>query len=328
MLAVLVLVSVLITATYHAYLKITGRKSIFPDDEQRKDSVETTLDLDLPFLQAFDLCKRSVYFMSGGTIESADENTGIIRGWVSGLSPSDPGSPNFTLNVQTIHPNRTRIGIHFFIPVLTRGRGHSFFYDLLVLHFHLFQTRNEGNIKKMRDFLEKYASRADGSAMGEFEHPPDTGFRGERVFADTRDRDSRPDRPEYTYGGKDPFEKNPTLSAILSLFIPGLGQSYQGRYDLGLLIAVGAGGGLLVAMVPGIAVWVYGIYEAYATARRINDGTEPFRPASAGGMAATIGTALAFFGVAYLFITFFGPLGALGFNPKIIQARFGIHPGY
>jgi hypothetical protein len=35
--------------------------------------------------------------------------------------------------------------------------------------------------------------------------------------------------------------------------------------------------GLLVMLIPGVAVWIFGMYDAWATARRMNEGTVPFR---------------------------------------------------
>lgn len=37
--------------------------------------------------------------------------------------------------------------------------------------------------------------------------------------------------------------------------------------------------GLLVMLIPGVAVWLFGVYDAWAIARRMNAGTVPFRKA-------------------------------------------------
>ncbi|MDD5242453.1 MAG: zinc ribbon domain-containing protein [Syntrophorhabdaceae bacterium] len=71
--------------------------------------------------------------------------------------------------------------------------------------------------------------------------------------------------------------KNSGLAAILSFFIPGLGQIYNGQIGKGLLMIVA----LIVCIVLTIVIigiflwlilWLYGIYDAYNTARRINRG--------------------------------------------------------
>jgi TM2 domain-containing membrane protein YozV len=72
-------------------------------------------------------------------------------------------------------------------------------------------------------------------------------------------------------------EKNPAFAAGLSLFFPGLGQVYNGETGKGVLVLFGVLAGLLVMLIPGVAVWLFGIYDAWATARQMNAGTVPFR---------------------------------------------------
>ncbi|MBA7486699.1 hypothetical protein ES707_22260 [subsurface metagenome] len=72
-------------------------------------------------------------------------------------------------------------------------------------------------------------------------------------------------------------EKNPAFAAGLSLLFPGLGQVYNGETGKGVLVLFGVLAGLLVMLIPGVAVWLFGIYDAWATARRMNAGTVPFR---------------------------------------------------
>ncbi|MDV2481089.1 hypothetical protein F8E02_03500 [Methanoculleus sp. Wushi-C6] len=74
-------------------------------------------------------------------------------------------------------------------------------------------------------------------------------------------------------------EKSPVFAAGLSLLFPGLGQVSNGETLKGLFVLVLALAGLLVMLIPGVAVWLYGIYDAWATARRMNAGTVPFREA-------------------------------------------------
>jgi len=69
--------------------------------------------------------------------------------------------------------------------------------------------------------------------------------------------------------------KNPGLAAVLSFFITGLGQIYNGQIGKGIaLIAAAVVSGLLCTVVVGFillpAIWIYGIYDAYKTAERIN----------------------------------------------------------
>ncbi|MGV8144066.1 MAG: hypothetical protein ACP5OJ_05555 [Methanothermobacter sp.] len=71
--------------------------------------------------------------------------------------------------------------------------------------------------------------------------------------------------------------KSPGLAAILSFLIVGLGQIYNGQIGKGLLLLLGAIiSGVLVMIFIGIIfwiiIWVYAIYDAYDTAKRINLG--------------------------------------------------------
>jgi TM2 domain-containing membrane protein YozV len=68
-------------------------------------------------------------------------------------------------------------------------------------------------------------------------------------------------------------QKSPLLAAIGSFLIPGLGQVYNGQgYLKGLLYLIGMFIGSLLLVIPGLAVWVYGIYNAYTVAKKVNMG--------------------------------------------------------
>ncbi|WP_214021008.1 hypothetical protein [Methanoculleus sp.] len=74
--------------------------------------------------------------------------------------------------------------------------------------------------------------------------------------------------------------KNPGFSALLSLVFVGLGQAYNGQFLRGVLILVGTLIAGLYFAPAGAAIWLYGACDAYATARRMNDGTVPYRDSS------------------------------------------------
>lgn len=75
-------------------------------------------------------------------------------------------------------------------------------------------------------------------------------------------------------------EKSPALAAVLSLFIPGLGQSYNGNAPKGIGIFLGVAILwtliLLVhfeELIIGILIlWIFGVYDAYRDAKRITRG--------------------------------------------------------
>ena len=73
-------------------------------------------------------------------------------------------------------------------------------------------------------------------------------------------------------------EKNPVLAAVCSLFIPGLGQVYDGKMARGFAIFFGTLIGLFIYILPGAIVWLFGIYDAYSTAKKMNNKEIPFLP--------------------------------------------------
>lgn len=78
--------------------------------------------------------------------------------------------------------------------------------------------------------------------------------------------------------------KEPILSLILSFFIPGLGQVYNGQLMKGIVILalyviLWVVSGLLMVILIGfctmvlpILIWVYAMYDAYVVAGRVNRG--------------------------------------------------------
>lgn len=65
--------------------------------------------------------------------------------------------------------------------------------------------------------------------------------------------------------------KVPLISLILSTFYPGLGQIYNGdSLKKGLLFFWGCIIGSFVFLIPGIIIWIYGMYDAYSVADKMN----------------------------------------------------------
>jgi TM2 domain-containing membrane protein YozV len=81
-------------------------------------------------------------------------------------------------------------------------------------------------------------------------------------------------------------EKNPVLAAIL---VCGLGQVYNGSFGKGILILFGTLIGYLIFVIPGIIVLVYGMYDAYMTAKKMNEGQVPFVPYQTTHIIAFVG---------------------------------------
>jgi TM2 domain-containing membrane protein YozV len=72
-------------------------------------------------------------------------------------------------------------------------------------------------------------------------------------------------------------EKNPGVAAVLSALWVGLGQIYNGEIGKGiLLMVVYAISAVLMVLIIGFIttpiLWVYGVYDAYNSAKMINSG--------------------------------------------------------
>ena len=72
-------------------------------------------------------------------------------------------------------------------------------------------------------------------------------------------------------------KKSPGIAALLSLILTGLGQVYNGDFTRGALFLIGTFIGLLIFIIPGILVWIYQIYDAYSTAKKMNTGEISFK---------------------------------------------------
>ncbi|MGA2105075.1 MAG: hypothetical protein ABSG06_06745 [Methanoregula sp.] len=75
-------------------------------------------------------------------------------------------------------------------------------------------------------------------------------------------------------------QKSQMIAGICSTFLPGLGQVYNGEaakgFALFILTCVGLTLGLILLGIPGAIVWLYAMYDAYTTARKMNTGETPF----------------------------------------------------
>ena len=72
-------------------------------------------------------------------------------------------------------------------------------------------------------------------------------------------------------------QKNPGIAAVLSAFFVGFGQIYNGEIGKGLIFIVAYFVSILlmfivIGFITTPILWVFGIYDAYNTAKRINAG--------------------------------------------------------
>lgn len=100
--------------------------------------------------------------------------------------------------------------------------------------------------------------------------------------------------------------KSPVIAAILSFFIPGLGQVYNGGGLLkGLMYLVGTLIAYMLLILPGVIVYLYGIYNAYSVAKKVNAGLLPNKQVGVGSLAVfvVLGFVVIFVGVlAFTFV--------------------------
>jgi len=79
-------------------------------------------------------------------------------------------------------------------------------------------------------------------------------------------------------------EKSSFIAILCSFFIPGLGQVYNGETEKGVIIFLATLFGAFIFIIPGVVVWVYGMYDAYTIAKKMNNKEIPFKPTKAAHM--------------------------------------------
>jgi TM2 domain-containing membrane protein YozV len=77
-------------------------------------------------------------------------------------------------------------------------------------------------------------------------------------------------------------EKNALAAALFSVLFTGSGQVYNGQTMKGIGILIAAIIGYFLFVIPGLIVIIYGIYDAYTTAQKMNKGELPFIDVSVG----------------------------------------------
>jgi TM2 domain-containing membrane protein YozV len=60
-----------------------------------------------------------------------------------------------------------------------------------------------------------------------------------------------------------PANQKHGVPALLSFFIPGLGQIVKGQVAKGIFTFIGFGLGILMFVIPGVIVWIWQIVDAY-----------------------------------------------------------------
>ena len=127
--------------------------------------------------------------------------------------------------------------------------------------------------------------------------------------------------------------KNPVIAAVLSLIIPGLGQSYNGNALKGIGFFLGTallsifsllmywiGDSYFEALFIGFfIIWIIGVYDAYRDAGRMNRGEIPEKAHQMwlfGGVAVIVVVILAV--VFFLFLLVLGFSALMNMNPTVV----------
>lgn len=67
-------------------------------------------------------------------------------------------------------------------------------------------------------------------------------------------------------------EKNPFVAGGLSFIFAGVGQIYNGQITKGIILVVVSLICIILAGILYLFIWIFGMYDAYTTAQKINDG--------------------------------------------------------
>lgn len=98
----------------------------------------------------------------------------------------------------------------------------------------------------------------------------------------------QPTQPTYP-PPKPVYYKNPGLAAVLSFFWTGLGQIYNGQIAKGIFFIIAWGISwlmmlILIGFITTPLIWLYGMYDAYKSAEKINIWTaQQYGPGSGPG---------------------------------------------
>jgi len=96
-------------------------------------------------------------------------------------------------------------------------------------------------------------------------------------------------------------QKNAVLAAIASFLWTGMGQVYNGNLLKGFAFLIGVLIGSMFMAIPGIIIWIFGIYDAYKTANQMNSGEIPYVEHSMGQIIIFVLATLALIVIFFIF---------------------------
>ena len=79
-------------------------------------------------------------------------------------------------------------------------------------------------------------------------------------------------------------KKTPILALILSFLFTGLGQVYNGNFWKGVFFFVATSVGYCFLFIPGLAIWIWCMWDAFTEAEKINRGELPYKEPSVWGI--------------------------------------------
>jgi TM2 domain-containing membrane protein YozV/ribosomal protein L37E len=71
-------------------------------------------------------------------------------------------------------------------------------------------------------------------------------------------------------------KKSPFLALTLSFFWNGLGQVYNGRFWKGIFFLFAVPIGSVFLIIPGLIIWIWGMWDAYSDSDKMNLGELPY----------------------------------------------------
>jgi TM2 domain-containing membrane protein YozV len=83
-------------------------------------------------------------------------------------------------------------------------------------------------------------------------------------------------------------EKNPWIAMLFSFLFFGAGQAYNGQMKKGIAFLILTFLGVFAFILPGVLVWLYGMYDAGMTSRKMNKGEIVCTPTQSGRVALFI----------------------------------------
>jgi TM2 domain-containing membrane protein YozV len=238
----LIIIIVVTGSLYWFFRRIYPEQESLPDVQDPPDAVspEQRVELNLQYSAAFDLCMRTLQLFRFSRVQQFDYENGTVVAEVNN-SLFEWGSL-LTMSLEQAGMNMTNITIT--CRSLYPG-GHGF------------TAITTANFKTVRSFLL-------GHGMISL-----TPVRS-KLAAEETDGNS----PEYW------VLKNPVHAAVLSLIIPGLGQSYNNQPVQGFGLLLGWFAAFWLVGIPSFLIWFSGIAGAWYSARRINKIKKNYQPAN------------------------------------------------